>query len=162
MWIKHLFYVYIGDCLSATWNNHVFSAKGKKNRRLKQKAAWSIIEWLNKLTIWLNKTTQRPLLLWEKTDRNLSTNLIRGSTEIRYVRLKSHENGRNIVGQQLPKLLDVTCYVRLHTLLHVVGCCRELLRKVWNWATNSQHFLCSVIAEASATMLDPFAQLYQH
>ena len=32
-------------------------------------------------------------------------------------------NGRNIVGQQLPTLLDVTCCVRLHTLLHVVGCC---------------------------------------
>ena len=31
--------------------------------------------------------------------------------------------GRNIVGQQLPTLLDVTCCVRLHTLLHVVACC---------------------------------------
>ena len=37
--------------------------------------------------------------------------------------LKPHANGRNIVGQQLPTLLDVTCCVRLHTLLHVVGCC---------------------------------------
>ena len=27
-------------------------------------------------------------------------------------------------------LLDVTCCARLHTLLHVVGCCWELLRKV--------------------------------
>ena len=27
-------------------------------------------------------------------------------------------------------LLDVTCCVRLHTLLHVVGCCCVLLRKV--------------------------------
>ena len=27
--------------------------------------------------------------------------------------------------------LDVTCYVRLHTLLHVVACCWELSRKVW-------------------------------
>ena len=33
-------------------------------------------------------------------------------------------NGRNIVGQQPPTLL--------HTLLHVVACCWELLRKVWN------------------------------
>ena len=29
-------------------------------------------------------------------------------------------------------LLDVTCWVRLHTLLHFVGCCCVLLRKVWN------------------------------
>ena len=36
---------------------------------------------------------------------------------------KPRANGRNIVGQQLPTLLDVTCCVRLHTLLHVVGCC---------------------------------------
>ena len=35
--------------------------------------------------------------------------------------LKLRANGRNIVGQQLPKLLDVTCCVRLHTLLHVVA-----------------------------------------
>ena len=27
-------------------------------------------------------------------------------------------------------LMDVTCCVRLHTLLHVVGCCCVLLRKV--------------------------------
>ena len=37
--------------------------------------------------------------------------------------VKPHANGRNIVGQQLPSLLDVTCCVRLYTLLHVVGCC---------------------------------------
>ena len=30
-------------------------------------------------------------------------------------------NGHNIVGQWLPTLLDVTCFVCLHTLLHVVG-----------------------------------------
>jgi len=29
-------------------------------------------------------------------------------------------------------MLDVTCCVCLHTLLHVVACCWELLRKVWN------------------------------
>ena len=34
---------------------------------------------------------------------------------------KPRANGRNIVGQQLPILLDVTCYVRLHTLLRVVA-----------------------------------------
>ena len=32
-----------------------------------------------------------------------------------------HANGCNIVGQQLPTLLDVTCCVHLHTLLHVVA-----------------------------------------
>ena len=66
--------------------------------------------------------------------------------------IKPRANGRNIVGQQLPTLLDVTCCVRLHTVLHVVGCCCVLLRKVWNRsnfsANNSQHFFCFVIAEA--------------
>ena len=39
--------------------------------------------------------------------------------------LKRRAKGRNIVSQQLPILLDVTCYVRLHTLLllRVVGSC---------------------------------------
>ena len=37
--------------------------------------------------------------------------------------LRLHANRHNIVDQQLPTLLDVTCCVRLHTLLHVVGCC---------------------------------------
>ena len=52
-------------------------------------------------------------------------------------RVKPRANGRNIVGQQLPTLSDVTCCDRLHTLLHVVA-------KVWSrsnfWANNSQHF----------------------
>ena len=39
------------------------------------------------------------------------------------VRLRLRANGRNIVDKQLPTLLDVTCCVRLHTLLHVVACC---------------------------------------
>ena len=37
------------------------------------------------------------------------------------INVKPRENGRNNVDQQLPTLLDVTCCVRLHTLLHVVG-----------------------------------------
>ena len=37
--------------------------------------------------------------------------------------VKPRANGRNIVGQQLPTLFDVTCCVRLYILLHVVGCC---------------------------------------
>ena len=43
------------------------------------------------------------------------------------VSLKPRANKCNIVGQQLPTLLDVTCCVRLYILLHVVGCCWELL-----------------------------------
>ena len=35
--------------------------------------------------------------------------------------LKPRANGSNRVGQQLPTLLDVTCCVRFHTLLHVVA-----------------------------------------
>ena len=37
--------------------------------------------------------------------------------------LKPRANGRNIVGHQLPTVLDVTCCVCLHTLLRVVGSC---------------------------------------
>ena len=39
------------------------------------------------------------------------------------VDVKPRANGPIIVCQQLLTLLDVTCCVRLHTLLHVVGCC---------------------------------------
>ena len=38
-----------------------------------------------------------------------------------YRGIKPRSNGRNIVGQQLPTLLDFTCCVRLHTLLHIVA-----------------------------------------
>ena len=80
--------------------------------------------------------------------------------------LKPRANGRNIVGQQLPTLLDVACCVRLHTLLHVVACCWELLHKVLNrskfWANNSQHSFVPWSPKRNATMLDPFTQLPQH
>ena len=39
-----------------------------------------------------------------------------------YLRRVLRKNGP-IVGQQLPTMLDVTCFVRLHTLLYVVACC---------------------------------------
>ena len=61
---------------------------------------------------------------------------------------KPRANGSNSVGQQLPTLFNVTCCVCLYTLLHVVACCWELLRKVWNRSNfylrangrnNSQH-----------------------
>ena len=38
-----------------------------------------------------------------------------------FTNIKPRANGRNFVPQQLPTLLDVTCCVRLHTLLHVVA-----------------------------------------
>ena len=41
--------------------------------------------------------------------------------------VKPRANGRNIVGQHLPTLLDVTFCVRLYTLLHVVRCCYGVL-----------------------------------
>ena len=47
-----------------------------------------------------------------------------------FLHTKPRANGSNIVHQQLPTLLDVTCYVRLYTLLHVVAYCWELLLKV--------------------------------
>ena len=52
------------------------------------------------------------------------------ATKLSETIIKPRANGRNIVSQQLPKLLDVTCCVRLHTLLHVVGSCCVLLRVV--------------------------------
>ena len=39
------------------------------------------------------------------------------------LRFKPRVNGRNILGQKLPTLLDASCFVRLHSLLHVVVCC---------------------------------------
>ena len=76
--------------------------------------------------------------------------------------LKPPPNGRIFVGQQH----IVGCYI-LRPFAHPVTCFCMLLSKVWKWsnfrANNSQHFFCSVIAEAcGATMLDPFALLFQH
>ena len=52
--------------------------------------------------------------------------------------VKPRANGRSNVGQQLPTPLelDVVCCVRLHTPLHVVACCRELLH---SFAHHGQH-----------------------
>ena len=48
-------------------------------------------------------------------------------------------------------------------LLFVVASCYAKFEPCQTfWANNSQHFLCSVIAETCAIMLDPFAQLSQH
>ena len=71
-------------------------------------------------------------------------------------------NGRNIVGQQLPTLLDVSCCVRLHTLLHVVGCCAKFETGQTFQPTTPNISFVPWSPKRSATMLDPFAQLFQH
>ena len=77
----------------------------------------------------------------------------------------TYATARNKCVQTDATLLDVTCYVRLHTLLHVVACCcsvwsrsdfwderwAPLKTSVWNtnfWANNFHYFFCSVIAKA--------------
>ena len=59
-------------------------------------------------------------------------------------RVKPRVNGHNIVGQQLSTLLDVTCCVCLHILLHVVGTCCTMFE-------NSQTFS---YMQMDATLLD--------
>ena len=78
--------------------------------------------------------------------------------------LKPRVNGRSIVGQQLPTLLDVTCCVRLHTLLHVVGCCctKFETRQTFQPPTTPNISFVPWSPKHSATMLDPFVQLFQH
>ena len=68
-------------------------------------------------------------------------------------------NGRNIVGQQLPTLLDVTCCVRLHTLLHdVVGCfCAKFETGQTFQSTTPNISFVAWSPRRSATMLDPLA-----
>ena len=59
----------------------------------------------------------------------------------------------------------VGCYM-LRLFAHPVACCWELLRKVWNRsnfsANNSNISFVPWSPKRSATMLDPFAQLFQH
>ena len=72
-------------------------------------------------------------------------------------------DGRNIVGQQLPTLLDVTCCVRLHTLLHVVA---QSLKPVKLFSQQLPTFLlfrdrrsvaqqCWIRLHSSPTLLEP-------
>ena len=82
--------------------------------------------------------------------------------------VKPRANGRDIVGQKLPKFLDVTCFVRLHILLHVTTCCWEFncCAKFETSETSRPTTLNSSFVpwspKCSATMWDPFAQLFQH
>ena len=71
-------------------------------------------------------------------------------------------NGR-VVDQQLPSLLDAKCCVRLHTLLHVVACCcaKFATGQTFQPTTPNISFV-PWSPKRSATMLDPFAQLFQH
>ena len=66
------------------------------------------------------KAEQKIVVLRSRVLRN---NCLEGLLTQSQVLLSSivRANGRNIVGQQLPTLLDLTCCVRLHSLLHVVG-----------------------------------------
>ena len=71
-------------------------------------------------------------------------------------------NGCNIVEQQLPTLLDVTCCIHLHTLLHLVGCCCAKFETGQTFQPTTPNIsFVSWSPKRSATMLDPFAQLFQ-
>ena len=72
-------------------------------------------------------------------------------------------NGCNIVGQQLLTLVDATCCVRLHTLLHVVACCCAKFETGQTFQPTTPNIsFVPWSPKRSATMLDPFAQLFQH
>ena len=78
---------------------------------------------------------------------------------LKTIRLRA--NRRNIGVQQLPALLDVTCCVRLHTLLHVVAQSLKRTGPIFQPTTPNISFV-PWSPKRSATMLDPFAQLFQH
>ena len=74
--------------------------------------------------------------------------------------LKPIANGRNIeiVGQQLSALLDVICYVRCHTLLHVVvvrSCCAKFETRSTLEPTTPNISFVPWSPMRSATMLGP-------
>ena len=76
--------------------------------------------------------------------------------------IRMRANWRNIVDQQLPALLDVTSCVRLHTLLHVVGCCYAKFETGQTFQpTTPDISFVPWSPKRSATMLDRFAQLFQ-
>ena len=78
-------------------------------------------------------------------------------------RIRLGANGRNIVVHQLPTLLDVTCCVRLHTLLYVLGCCCAKFETGQTFQPTTPNIsFVPWSPKRSATMLDPFAQLFQH
>ena len=77
--------------------------------------------------------------------------------------LTPRANGRNIVGQQLPTLLDFKCCVRLHTLLHVVACCCAKFETGQTFEPTTPNIsFVPWSTKRSPTMLDPFARFFQH
>ena len=74
--------------------------------------------------------------------------------------VKPHANRRNIVGQQLPTLLDVTCCL---PFAHPVACCCAKFETSQTFQpTTPQISFVPWSPKHSATMLDQFAQLFQH
>ena len=75
------------------------------------------------------------------------------------VSFKTRANGRIIVSQQLPTLLNVnTCWVRLHTLLQVVGCCCAKFETGQTFQpTTPKNSFVPWSPKRSPAMLDPFA-----
>ena len=45
------------------------------------------------------------------------------SSTITFLAVKAWPNGSNMLVQHHPRLLNATCYTRLATMLHDVGCC---------------------------------------
>ena len=70
--------------------------------------------------------------------------------------VKPHANRRNIVGQQLPTLLDVACCVRLHTLLRVVTQNSKPVKLF------SQQLPTFLLFRDRRSIAQQFAQLFQH
>ena len=68
--------------------------------------------------------------------------------------VKPRVNGRNIVGQQIPTLLDVASCVRFHTLLHVGESCYVLMR------VNAQSLKPVKRTQQFPTMLGPLHGAY--
>ena len=74
--------------------------------------------------------------------------------------MKPRANGRNTVGQQLPTLLNVTCWVPKHTLLHVVGSDYAKFETCQTFEQTTPNIsFAPESPKRSATMFDPFTQL---
>ena len=72
-------------------------------------------------------------------------------------RVKPRANGRNIVGQLLPTLLDVTGSVRLHTLLHVATCRLRVVGSCCEKVGNRSNFSAN-----PPTLLEELCKQIQH
>ena len=137
---------------SCVWTQKRLTRKLKPNQDCAQSLGWVRKVYVIAVVICAVKmSTARVASYVVLMDANW-TALTLVSNEIRLLLKAMHvrANGHNIVGQQLPTFLDVTCYVRLHTLL--------LLRKVWN---RSNFYLrangCNNSQSCWPTMLRTFA-----